>query len=322
MISGAEIFWGGVLPAVVAAAVLFVVWRLTGKAASAWRTALVAGYLAGHWALSTSNIGIVATLVKSYQPTEAHDWIPLLIALAMVPDAIACLGKRGPALAWLLRAALCLFAPWRFFQGSAYLPLVALPDFGFETLEWSTTEAATQIGAIGAMLLFAWFALRVAKEPDGLRTRSALAVVVALGAAITVALSGSLLYGQLLGVLTAALAGTGLASAIVGTQRDPEAAAGPLVLAYGGLLLLANFYAELTTLHTALLLVAMLTAIGWLPRAKKLSPRAHAIIRTLLCLAALGTAVSLAAIDFAATQNATNPYSQAIHPPPSVRSPS
>ena len=314
MISGAEIFWGGLLPAAVAATTLFAVWRLTGKAASAWRTALVAGYLAGHWALSTNNIGIVATLVKSYQPVEAHDWLPLLIALAMMPDAIACFGRRGPALAWLLRASLCLFAPWRFFRGSAYLPLIALPDLGFDTLgfdtlEWSTREAVTQIGAIGALFLFSWFALRAAKEPNGIRTRSALAVLVAFAAAITVALSGSLVYGQLLGVLTAALAGTALASAITDTERAPEAAAGPLVLAYGSLLLLANFYAELKTPHAMLLLAAMLLAVGWLPSSEKLTPKAHTIVRTLLCLTALGIAVALAALDFAATQTPTDPYS-------------
>jgi len=310
MIGGADILWGGVLPAVVAAAVLLIVWRTTGKAASAWRTALVAGYLVGHWALDARNIGVVAALAKSYQPTEAHHWLPLLVLLAMVPDALACLGKRGPALGWLLRVALCLFLPWRFFRGSAYLPLIALPDFGFDTLDWSLSEAVAWIGGLAAVLLFGWLAIRAAEAESSVRTRSALAVVVALGAAITAALSGSLFYGQMLGVLTATLAGAGVTSALLATGRAPEAAAGPLVIVFGSLVILANFYAELTTLHASLLLVAMVAAVGWLPRFKKLSSQAHAIVRTLICLAAIGTAVTLAGLDFAATQSETesDPY--------------
>jgi len=122
MLSGFDLFFGGVLPAIVAASALAMVWRATGNAASAWRTAIVLGYVVGHWALDARTIGVVAALSKSYQPIEARDWLPLLMLLAIVPDAMACVGKRGPALAWLLRTALCVFIPWRLLQGSVYLP--------------------------------------------------------------------------------------------------------------------------------------------------------------------------------------------------------
>ncbi len=310
MLIGSDIFFGGVLPAVVAASALAMVWRMTGKEASAWRTAIVLGYVVGHWALDARGIGVVAALLKSYQPTEARDWLPLLMLLAIVPDALACVGKRGPALAWLLRTVLCVFIPWRLLSGSVYLPVSISPNFNFDLGGWSTSEATAWIGGIGGALLICWQGLRIVDQRSGVFVRSALAVVVTFGAAIVAALSASLVYGQMFGILTAVLAGCSLASAFFSTGRGPEAAAGPVVVAFGSLLIVGHFYAELKIYNGALLLIALGLALGWLPMSAKVSPRWQAVCRGLLCLAALAAALTIASLDFAATQAETesNPY--------------
>jgi len=310
MLDGSDLFFGGVLPAVAAASALAMVWRVTGKAASAWRTAIVLGYVVGHWALDARTIGFVAALSKSYQPTEARDWLPLLILLAIVPDALACVGRRGSALAWLLRIALCLFIPWRLLHNSAYLPIGISSDFDFDLGGWSIGEATAWIGGIGAVLLIGWQWLRIVDQQSDVLVRSALAVVATLGAAIVSALSASLVYGQMFGVLTAALAGCSLAAMILSTGRGPEAAAGPVLVVFGSLLVAGHFYAELKIHHAGLLWVAVAVAIGWLPLSAKLPPRWQAIGRSVLCIATLGGAVALASLDFAATQEEaeSNPY--------------
>lgn len=310
MIGASDLLWGGVLPGAVAACMFVFVWQLTGKSASAWRVALVIGYIAGHWGLDVRNLGTVAAIIKSIRTTEARDWLPLLACLAVLPDALACVGKLGPWLGWLLRIALCLFVPWRLVRGTAYLPLMVLPDFGFESEAWSTGESFAWIGGIAAVLLFTWQWIRIDDRPSGFLVRSALAVVVALGGAIIVAMSDSLIYGQLFGVLTAALAGCGLASAFCATERGPDAAVGPLVIVFGSLVLLAYFFAKLTFGNAALLMFAMTVAIGWLPLPKRLSPRWNVASRTAICLGALIIAVAIAGFDFAATQAQTegNPY--------------
>ena len=268
MIELADLIRGGVVPGIAAAAALAVVWRATGKAASAWRTALFVGYVAGHWTLDAQNSSLVAALAKSFRPTEARDWLPLLALLAMVPDALACVGKWGPAIGWLLRCSLCIFIPWRLLYGSVHLP-IPLEGLEIDWGGWSTAEAAAWIGGIAGALLFAWLVSRSVDSQQDVLARSALSILVAFGAAITMAMSASLVYGQLFGVLTAALAGGGLAAALLKTGRGPETAAGPTMVLFGCLLIMGHFYAELKLHNGLLLLLAMTLAIGWLPRLEK-----------------------------------------------------
>ena len=87
-------------------------------------------------------------------------------------------------------------------------------------------------------------------------------------------------------------------------------AAGPIVIAFGSLLIAGHFYAELKLHNAALLLAAMVLAIGWMPLPAKLLPNWQAAVRSALCLAILGIAVTMAGIDFAESQveAQSNPY--------------
>ena len=74
MLGGPDLLWGGIVPGVVAVAVLSIVWRCTGKAASASRTALLLGYLAGHWSLSARDLGAAALLARGQLETVGAHW--------------------------------------------------------------------------------------------------------------------------------------------------------------------------------------------------------------------------------------------------------
>jgi hypothetical protein len=294
------------------------VWRWTGKQASAWRTALVMGYVMGHWTLDARDLGAAlsarddpsgatyqsydprplqfrAAIAKSVRPRAAHDWLPLFGLLAMLPDALACVGRGGPAVGWLLRVLLSLLLPWRLLHGSTYLPL---SPPGLDLGGWSTGQTAAHIGLLAGALLLSWQWYRSTQPRTGAVVRSALAALVAAGSAVTVALSGSIVCAQLLGVLTAALAGAGLAAAGLAatrcsSERGPEAAAGPIAVLLGCLLGIAYFYAQLPLLSALLLLAAMGLALGRLPLCGP--PGAQLTARSLLCLVVLASAAGWAA---------------------------
>lgn len=311
MIDAVGILLGGVLPAVVTAAAMLCGWKLTRRAGVAWLIGLSAGYLAGHWALDARGVGLVAAVTKSFNPHEARDWLPLAVISAAAIEAIALLGKRGAVLAWVLRAVGCLLLPWRLLTGSVYLPSTA-QDFGFDTGAWSTLEAIAWLGGASGLLSLAWLALRNAPMQTLPRLRSSLTTIVALGTTATIALSGSLTIGQLLGVLTAVLAGCGVTAAALRLESGPESAAGPLLAVYGGVLVIARFLLdpELPLSYAAMLLLALIAAVGWISPPKKLSARTQAVVRIAICLTALALAVIPAARDFAAAQaeSESNPY--------------
>ena len=88
------------------------------------------------------------------------------------------------------------------------------------------------IGGIGTLLLTSW-QLQRGTAPEVLpRWRATLTVLVALASAVTLALSGTITIGQLMGVLTAAVAGCGIAAGLSGSGRGPEPTAGPLSIVF------------------------------------------------------------------------------------------
>lgn len=305
MITITDFLLGGVLPGVIAVAALAGVWKLTTNAASSWRTATVASFLVGMWALDAQGVGVISAIAKSMRITEARDFLPLMVILAVIPDAVAASGKGGAILGWIMRAGLCAFVPWRLLWGTRYLPKVAPPP-NFNTGAWTPVEAVLWIGGAAAALLAVWSLVR-AENTEAPRLRSVLAVLVTLAASATVALLGSITLGQLMGVLVATLTGCAFAAWLLKLGRGPDATAGPIVIAFGGVLVLAHFFAELKLLYAALLLLGLAVGAGWFFPGKKWSTP----VRCVVCLATIGMAVGLARMDFAAAQAAaaSNPYS-------------
>lgn len=305
MVTITDILLGGMLPGIIAVAALAGVWKLTKNAASSWRTAAVLSFLVGLWALDAQGVGVGGAISKSMRITEARDFLPLMVILAVIPDAVAAGGKGGAILGWILRAGLCVFVPWRMLWGTKYLPKVAPPP-NFDTGAWEPLEGVLWIGGVAAALLAVWSLVR-AENTEAPRLRSVLAVLAAFAASTTVALSGSLTLGQLMGVLVATLAGCALVCWLLKVGRGPDAAAGPIVIAFGGVLVLAHFFAELKLLYAVLLLAGLAVGTGWFFPGKKWSTPMQCVI----CVAAIGVAVGLAGMEFAAAQAeaASNPYS-------------
>jgi hypothetical protein len=304
MVTLADILRGGILPGLIAVGMLAVVWKLTANAASSWRTAAVVSFLIGLWALDAQGVGVLGAISKSMRITEAKDFLPLMVILAVMPDAIAALDKRGAVVGWILRAGLCAFLPWRILAGSKYLPKVA-PPANFDSGAWTALEAAGWLGGTAVVLLASWSLVR-AESTEQPKLRSVLAAIAAFAASATIAMSGSITYGQSMGVLVAGLTGCGLAAWWWKLGRGPDAAAGPIVIAFGGILVLAQFIAEMKLLYTVLLVVGFTVGTGWFFPGKKWS----SYIRVAVCLAAVGIAAGMAAADFAAAQAeaASNPY--------------
>ncbi len=299
MIRLSDILLGGILPGILAVAALALVWKLTQNAASSWRTAAVLSFVAGLWALDAQGVGISTAISKSLRITEAKDFLPLMVILAVLPDAVATLGKSGRVAGWFLRIALCGFLPWRMLAGTKYLPKGAALPY------WSTGEMIAWLGGTGLALFATWSLVR-AESTEKPKLRSVLAVVVALCGAITIALSGSITYAQLMGVLTATLTGCALGAWLLKMGRGPDAAAGPLTIAFSGILVPAHFIVEVKLLYIVLLLMGFAVGGGWFFPGQKWSTP----VRCMVCLLAIGTAVVLARLDFVAAQAeaANNPY--------------
>lgn len=302
MLTPADVMLGGVLPGLVAAAALAGVWKFTKNAASGWRTAVVVSFLIGMWALDAQGAGVVTAISKSMRVTEARDFLALMVILAVIPDAVAAVGYRGAVVGWVLRLGLCVFVPWRLLWGSRFLPKVAPPP-NFDTGAWEPLEAVLWIGGWAGALLATWAVVR-AESTESPHLRSALATLAVFAASATVAMSGSLTYGQVAGVLVATVAGCALVTWLLKVGRGPDAAAGPIVIAFGGVVVLAHFFAELTLLHAVLLLAGLAIGGGWFFPGKKWSVP----VRCLVCLLAIGCAVGTAGMEFIAAQ-ASNPYS-------------
>lgn len=303
MIAAADMLWGGVLPAGVAAATMWGAWKLTKSASFAWLIGVTLGFLAGYWGLDARGAGLGAAVAKLVQPHEARDWLPLAVVSAAAIEALSLWAKWPALLAWALRIAWCCFLPWRLLFGSIYLPQSEL-NVGFDTGAWSTLEAIAWLGGSTVLLAGCWVTMRLMPERALPRLRASLTSLVALGATVTIALSGSLTLGLTMGVLTAVLVGCGIVAAALRLERGPEAGAGPLLAVFGGVLVIARFLLSpgLPVFDTLLLLVALVAAISWIDPPSWLPQRGHVMVRIAICLAALALTIVPAAREFAASQ--------------------
>jgi len=317
MIGLLDILLGGLLPLVVAAATTAAVSRLAGSARTGWLCGFATGYIAGQFGLEFRTVSIAIALTKLRAPHDARDWLPLVVAGAMVIGILALLANGRRWLELLLAASLCMFLPILLIRGSIYLPSQEVRDAGFATdAAWSTGEAIGSLGALAFALWAHWAVWSTAQPDDAPRTRTALALLMAVLASAVLALSGAIIYGQLLGVVAAALTGCGLAGLFGKEQAGPEGCGGPASMVYGGLLLLSVLFSGLSPWRAAAIYAASLAAVGSLPHAlrRRMSTKVVAGLRMALCVLPLAILVGLAAMEFAEREQqdseSANPYEQ------------
>ena len=318
MLGLSDFLLAGVLPGLVAMAVRHAALRARLGDRFAWPLAVAIGFAAGQIGLEAqggatsladwlAKLPAAASLV--IDPRVASHWLPAGAAWAAVVAVLAWGGRVGKVFAALLGVGLAVAIPTRLLWGSVYL-----------MSEWTRGYAIGVVALLaGELAAIGWLVTREPNpEPSEERApsgalRAGLTVAVALGLAVVLATSGSLSYARLAGVVVASLAGGVLGG--VGIRKparfgDGVSAAGPVVTTLiGGLILLGFFYAEVTTLNASLLTVALAAAgavRGWSPA---VGWRAVAL-RTAICLAPLGLAVSVSAIEFnrAIAAEPVNPY--------------
>lgn len=322
-------FVGGA--ALLVAAIALVAMRNLGVCARAtWAVATALGYVAGHATMMRA-IGWFPAVGSLLRPGEARDWLPLAVLVATGITLLAIYAPEGwGRLAGLTAAALLVVAaPMRLLAGSVYV-----------TSEWTGAERLAHLALLAACLGVVWLLLALRRDEESPSVSAGLLVLVALGAAAVLAMSGVAVYGQLSGVVAAALAGA-MAGAWYCGQReagrrrlgtsstsdpatcDAEAlaesvaraasasigvggAAGVVTLALGSLVLLGHYFAEVTALDALLVGVAAIVAAGWLPTSISQWRRTVAVVRTMLCVGAIGWAIARCLM--ASSGVATSPY--------------
>lgn len=287
-----ELLYVAVVPLVTAGTVAIVARPLRIGAPALWPTCVALAYMAGQLGLASRTGNMFASF---FQPREAADWLPLAVLWALGVTILAELAPRPwNRIALILAVTLTIALPLRLLAGSAY------------DLEWTLFEKLAHIALLSATLGLTWLMLAAAHESDHPRIRPLLLIIVACGAAVVVARSGVFVYGELGGVVAAALTGTLLAT----PKPHLAGAAGVVACSLGCLILLSCFYAELTPMNAALLFSSMMLAAGPMPNS--LATRQNwqkTALRLVLTLLPLAIAVfqTLAA---ARAQTSPDPYWQ------------
>lgn len=316
---GVELLWVGFVPLLGAAITMFVSRRLNLRPRAAWAASVAGGYLVGQLGLMSRAGGVAAAMTAIVVPHEARDWLPWAVALAA--GATVWVVEAGQPSRWighLLAIVVTLAAPTRLLGGSVYL-----------ATRWSAGEKIVYLALLASMLGLVWWLLETVDDDNRPLLRSLLLIYVAVGTAVAVTLSGSFAYGELCGLVAAALTGALLANVALGgtgtagtrsrsALAEPAAhesavpenglggAAGVVTMSLGSLILLGYFYAELSSLNALLLAVALVAAGGWLPTLGLADSGWRVVARVALCVMPMALAVAGA---YAATiAESASPY--------------
>jgi hypothetical protein len=309
-----DILLGGITPLAIAAAAFGLGWAASRCEGVAWSAGVVLGYAAGATALAAGNVGIGPALQKLISPSVAHEWTPMIALIAVAPSLLAAATGRGRWLRWLLAVSLCVAAPLWLLWGGKYLPSQELRESGFALQAWSVPQAVMVLGGGAAMIFLAWRTWEAVERESAPRSRSLLAVMALIGAAATVGLTGSFVYAQHFGMLAAAVGGCLVASWFLAVKSGPEAAAAPVIVLTGSLLLLAACYSELPPALAIGVAIAVTLAAGWIPWLSCRTLRLQLIVRSALCVVPLALVLWQAGMAFLATQRQqqeaaeSNPY--------------
>jgi hypothetical protein len=243
------------LAAAVAALLLFVFarwWKSANRCAGA--VAIGAGYVAGH---------VLAAGWSPFPPRHATHWLfwfAVIGVIAAVADALVRPKGTVRLVAW---AIICTIA----------CRLILQPKFSYA---WSAAEGWLWVFAIALGIVVLTFCLDlVERRPFGTATLFSVTTVLCGGACVALILSGSLLLGQLAGILSAMAATCFLLIIAVRPSFHPSGAVAPLSLVYAGLWLSGFFYAELPA--ASALLLALAPAVALLPVGKESRSQARVL---------------------------------------------
>jgi hypothetical protein len=303
-----ELLWVGAVPLAAAAAAMVAARLMNLRPRAAWAVSVGVGYVVGQLGL-VSRAGVGTAMNALAAPREARDWLPWAVVLAA--GATVWVVEAAASRRWvghLLAVVISLAAPARLLGSSVYL-----------ASRWSAGEKVVYLALLAGAAGLVWWLLETCRDNEQPLVRGMLLIYTAVGTAVAVTLSGSFAYGELCGVVAAALTGallagvlkpaspgaTGFASAwsrsalaepAAHNQAVPEnglgGAAGVVTMSLGSLILLGYFYSELAGTDALLLAVALLAAGGWLPTLTPAGSGWRALWRAALCIVPMALAVA------------------------------
>lgn len=269
----ATLIYAGLLPFAASAIIAFALGRMRVSHPATWACGLACGFVVGLFGLK-SQAGFAAALKSIAQPHEAADWLPIIVLLAL---GVSVLLLSAPPSHWrrtiALAAVLAIAVPLRLLSGNVRLT----HD------QWSPLDKFAYLTLLAATLGFVWLLLASGSDEQPSLARLLFLVIVAVGTAVVLTLSGVFVYGQYSGAVAAALTGTALAVFLgaTGPQRSGATgsasasqrfalpglpgAAGIITYSLGSLIILGHFFASLSVANTVLLMLSLAAAGGPLP---------------------------------------------------------
>jgi hypothetical protein len=314
MLGPTDFLLGGIAPMFLAIAAFSLAWLLSHRAGVSWSAGVLTGYLGGTIAVDAGGVGFAAAIKQMVSPHDAHQWTWMIAVAAVVPAIGAALLGERRQWRWLLNVPLAAAAPLWLMWGGKYLPNAEIRATGFANDAWGVGEAVVVIGVVAVAMLLAWRVWEANDPTDQPRTRGLLAAIVLSCTAAVAGMSGSFVYAQAIGVLAASVGGCFVAAWLWRVKAGPEAAAGPIILLVGSLLLLATHYSKLELLHAAGLWAAITLSAAYVPNVLGLNARGRIALRCSACLIPLALVFGHAAYKFADSQRQqqeeaeSNPY--------------
>lgn len=316
------LIYAGLLPFITSAGIVVALAWLQVSPRAIWAWAVAGGFVVGLVGLK-SDEGLVVALRSFARPQEAAYWLPILVLLALGANLVlesTRLSSRPPLpsfprrresmrrsqLAVALAGFLTIAATLRLLSGYA----------GFTYNHWSAAGKLGRLALYASALGLLWTLL--ASKGDSAQNspeRQPLLVLVAIGMAVVLTLSGVFVYGEYCGAIAASITGaalactalgaTGYASAPTGSPLEsPKAssgvsgAAGVLTFSLGGLIILGYFFAKLSTVNVALLFISLAAAGTAFPGVLANRPTWQRLAtRSALCLVPLAIAVASVAAN-------------------------
>jgi hypothetical protein len=196
--------------------------------------ALGLGFIAGF---------IVIKGVPPVIPTEASQWLPIAAVLFLLLEISGVFKGAGSVKQWLLRTLLLLII---------YVVML-LPAFQYD---WEPLGGLLRVAAAVVLTLLFWAGIQRDMKQQELRPALLRLWLVAVGGSLLLVFAGSVVLAQLAGAMAAAVA----ALLIVVWWRGYTAMAASIpavfTVLFGGLFVIAWYFAELPVLTAGLLAVA------------------------------------------------------------------
>jgi hypothetical protein len=275
----------------------------SGRLSAGGALGVGAGFFLGVWPLE---------LAPHWPPSEdQHRLLLVLLPAVVCVEVAACVLQRIAWLAWSLRFVVAAGAARVLLHDSTHITGSADPA----TREWPPEQTVLVLGGLAAALLANWALLdQLATRGTNRAVLFSLAIV-AIGAGVTIMLSGYASGGQLGFPLGAAMAGVVVASFVFVGDPDLRGPIGVGVVGVFALLIAGRFFGSLTTTNAVLLFAAPL--LGWLPEiglVRRIGPRLRSLARVALTAAPVAVVLTLAPQKYNAVSSRPAAAPAAIEP--------